>query len=304
MSASAETWRLDGRTVTITHPDKLYWPEAKLTKGDMLGYYRAIAPVMTPYFRDRPLTLRLFPKGVHGFSYYRRSLPEDAPDWLRRVAYETETNHHTIQLPLVDDAAGLIWLANQGAIEFHLWGSRAPHLHEPDMAIFDLDPGTEATFTHVLEAALRVRDALDEAGVRGYPKTSGGSGLHVYVPLALGQSSGQSFDEVRAWVKALAERLTAAHPGLIAVAHGPTHRGDRVTVDYAQNSIGRNTAAPYTLRAGPGAPVSMPVTWAEVEAGRIRPADFTLTSAPARVERMGDLFRPVLEGGQPLPHLS
>ncbi len=299
MSAAGETWRLDGRTVAITHPDKLYWPNAKLTKGDMLGYYRAMAPVMLPHFRDRPVTLRLFPRGIGGFSYYRRSLPQDAPDWLRRVTYETETDRHAIQLPLVDDAAGLIWLANLGAIEFHLWGSRAPRLHEPDVAIFDLDPGEEATFAHTLEAALRVRDALDEAGVRGYPKTSGGSGLHIYVPLA----PGQSFDGVRAWVKDLAGRLAAAYPDLIAVAHGATHRGDRVTVDYAQNSVGRNTAAPYTLRARPGAPVSMPVTWAEVEAGRIRPADFTLASAPDRVVKVGDLFRPVLEGGQGLPRL-
>jgi len=140
-------------------------------------------------------------------------------------------------------------------------------------------------------------EELERLGLRGYPKTSGGQGLHVYVPLA----AGHGFGEVRAWVKGVAEQLATAHPERIAVAHGATHRGQQVTVGHAQNSIGRNTAGVYTLRARPGAPVSTPLTWQETEAGKIRPDDWTLRTIPHRVMQMGDLFAPVLQGAQSLP---
>jgi len=293
MTTSSETWRLDGLEVTITHPDKLYWPDDGIIKKQLLNYYRSMAPTMLPYFHDRPVTLHLFPRGIEDFSFYRRDLPEDAPSWLRYVDYETESDPHLIQLPLIDNAAGLVWFANQGSIEFHLWASRATDLHQPDWAIFDLDPGDQASFSDVLQAALYLRDVLTAKGVKGYPKTSGGRGLHVYVPLA----PGYDYDAVRAWVKGLGEELARAHPDLMATPHGGTHEGKYVTIDYIQNSIGHNTAAPYTVRANPAAPVSMPITWDEVEDGRVRPADFILLTAPRRVQQLGDLFAPVLNPG-------
>ncbi len=292
-----ESWELDGRTVTVTNLDKPFWPEEGLTKGDLLAYYRRMGPVMLPYFQDRPVTLRLYPDGIHGFSYYRREPPNHAPAWLRTAEYRPRTGDRPRRVILVDDLAGLIWLANQASIEFHLWASRLPHLHQPDMAIFDLDPGQEAGFDKVLQAALLLRERLAQAGLEGFPKTSGGHGLHVYVPLA----PGYTFPQVRRWVKRTAQALAAAHPQLIDVAHGATHQGSHVTVDYAQNSIARNTAAPYTLRARPGAPASAPLTWDEVAAGQVRPSDFTLDSLPARVQKLGDLFRPVLTRQQRLP---
>lgn len=295
-----ERWELDGRTVTVSNLDKPFWPEDGLTKGDLLAYYRRMGPVMLPYFQDRPVTLRLYPDGIHGFSYYRREPPNHAPAWLRTAAYRPRTADRPRRVILVDDLAGLIWLANQASIEFHLWASHLPHLHQPDMAIFDLDPGEEAGFDKVLQAALLLREALAQAGLEGFPKTSGGHGLHVYVPLA----PGYTFPQVRRWVKRTAQELAAAHPQLIDVAHGATHQGSHVTVDYAQNSIARNTAAPYTLRARPGAPASTPLTWDEVAAGRVRPSDFTLDRLPARVQELGDLFRPVLERKQRLPELA
>ncbi|MGC8785960.1 MAG: non-homologous end-joining DNA ligase [Anaerolineae bacterium] len=295
-----DTWYVDGREVIVSNLNKVFWPEDHLTKEDMLRYYQIVAPTMLPYLKDRPVTLRVFPDGVHGFSYYRRDAPEHAPVWLRYVDYQPETSARVIQLPLIDDAASLLWLANEGAIEFHTWASCVTNLAQPDMAILDLDPGDEASFGDVLRAALRVRDALEELNLRSYPKTSGGRGVHVYLPL----ESGHTFEEVRIWVKTLAERLAVSYPDLIAVAHGATHRGRQVTIDHAQNSIGRNTAAPYTLRARPGAPVSAPLTWSEVEAGRIRPADLNLHTLPERVQQVGDLFAPVLRGGQRLPPLN
>jgi bifunctional non-homologous end joining protein LigD len=296
-NSTSGVWQLDERQVGVTNTDKVFWPEDGYAKGDMLRYYKAIAPIILPYLRDRPVTLHVFPGGIHGFSYYRRDLPENAPAWLRSVDYRPETSERVIQLPLIDDAASLVWLANQGSIEFHLWGSKASNLSQPDWAIFDLDPGDRADFADVLQAALRLRDALEHLGLQGYPKTSGGRGLHVYLPL----TPGHTFDGVRAWVKGLAGQLAAAWPGLIAMAHGATHQGRQVTIDHAQNSIGRNTAAPYTLRAHASAPISTPLRWEEVEGGQLRPSDLTLRTVPARVHQVGDLFAPVLQGNQHLP---
>lgn len=288
------------RTIFVSHPEKVYWPEDGVTKGDMLAYYQAVAPVMLPHLRDRPLTLRVYPDGLGGFTYYRREAPEHAPDWLRTTPYQPKTTARPIALPLVDDAAGLVWLANQGCIEFHCWSSRLPNLAQPDQAIFDLDPGDAATFADVLRAALRLRAALEELGLRCYPKTSGGRGIHVAVPLA----PGPTFASVRGWVKALAQHLAATAPELIAVAHGATHRGGQVTVDYAQNSMGRNTAAAYTVRAQRHATVSAPLTWDEVAAGDIRPSDLTIRTMPERLSSLGDLYAPALQADQPLPPLG
>ncbi len=148
----------------------------------MLGYYQQITHAVLPYFKDRPVTLRVFPQGVDGVSYYLRDCPDDAPEWLRRVMYHPKTGTHLVPLPLIDNTAGLIWFANKWAIEFHLWSSHVPNLTQTDQAIFDLDPGETASFQDVREAALRLHDKLEQAGVRGYPKTSGGRGLHIYAP--------------------------------------------------------------------------------------------------------------------------
>ncbi len=269
-------------SVQVSHLEKRYWQQVEFTKGDMLHYYQQIASVALPYFKDRPVTLRVFPQGVAGVSYYLRDCPEAAPDWLRRVKYHPKTATHLIPLPLIDNTAGLIWFANKGAIEFHLWSSHVPDLTEPDQAIFDLDPGDTTSFHDVREAALRLHEMLEQAGVRGYPKTSGGHGLHIYVPLG----AGFTFERVRSWVKAIGQQLATISPDLISLAHGPTHRGGRVTIDYGQNSVGRNTAAPYSLRASiPHPTVSTPLTWEELGAGGTR----------WRLEKLGSAERPITE---------
>ncbi|MFL5628885.1 MAG: non-homologous end-joining DNA ligase [Ktedonobacteraceae bacterium] len=298
MNASSETWQVGSQTVQVSHLEKLYWPEAGFTKGDILNYYRQIAPVALPHFKGHPVTLRLFPQGVPGVSYYMRDCPQDAPDWIQRVQYRPKTATHLVLLPLIDNAAGLIWFANQGAIEFHLWSSHVPDLTQPNQAIFDLDSGNTTSFHDVREAALRLHDKLEQAGVKGYPKTSGGSGLHIYVPLG----AGYTFEHVRNWVKAVGQQLATTYPDLIAIAHGPTHQGGRVTIDYGQNSVGRNTAAPYTLRASTAHPtVSTPLTWAELDAGTIHPAELTPQVVLERVQRLGDSFAPVLNMNQQIP---
>jgi bifunctional non-homologous end joining protein LigD len=296
-TASGETWSVGGRSVAVSHLDKVLWTEEGFTKRDMLEYYRAIAPTMLPYLKDRPVSLRVFPKGVGGFAHYRRDMPANAPKWLRSADYQAEGSETATQLPLIDDVAGLIWLANQGSIEFHTWSAQVPKLTVPDLVIFDLDPGDKAAFASVREAALLLRRALEATGLQGYPKTSGGRGLHVNLPLV----PDYAFDVVHAWAKALAEQLTSAHPKLFALPHGGTHRGRGVTLDYVQNSVARNTAAPYTLRARPGAPVSTPLTWEDLEAGDLEPGDFSLRTVPERVQQTGDPFKPLLGQGQRLP---
>ncbi len=291
-----QEWRVDDRLVAVTNLDEVFWPDEGLRKGDMLAYYRRIAPTMLPHIRLRPLTLRIYPEGNQGPGHWRRDAPDYAPEWLPRQVYRPVTTGQPIELLLVDDAAGILWWANAAAIEFHAWACRASALDEPDMAVFDLDPGESASFADVLQAALRLRDALDGRGLKGYPKTSGGRGIHVYMPLA----SGHTFSQVREWVRGVAGELADRCPNLIAVAHGNTHKGREVTVDYAQNSIGRNTAAAYTLRARPGAPVSAPLSWREVEEGGFEPADLDMKMMPERVAGKGDLFAAVLEGGQTL----
>jgi bifunctional non-homologous end joining protein LigD len=300
MNDAAEIWHLGNQTVQVTHLEKVYWPQTGFTKGELLDYYRQIAQVLLPYLKDRPVTLRMYPQGVEGTSYYLRDCPADAPEWLRRVTYRPKTVSHPVPLPLIDTAAGLLWFANQGAIEFHLWGSLAPELAQPDLAIFDLDAGSTASFDVLREAALRLHDALEQAGIRGYPKTSGGGGLHIFVPLA----PGYTFEHVRRWAKAMGQQFASKYPDLIAVARGATHQGGHVTVDYAQNSLGRNTATPYTLRAHLDHPtVSTPLSWEELDAGKITPASLTPQVVLDRISRMGDLFAPVLQADQRIDDL-
>jgi bifunctional non-homologous end joining protein LigD len=296
VDSNSETWHLAGRDVHLSHLSKEYWPEEGLTKRDLLRYYQVVAPTLLRYVAERPVTVRIFPDGIHGSSYYRRTRPANTPSWIRGVDYQPRTAAQVDHLILVDDEASLLWLVNRGAIELHVWSSRRPRLDLPDQAIFDLDPGERATFANVGRVAGLVRAELARLGLHGYPKTSGGRGMHICVPLALGPT----FEQVRAWVNDVGNRLVVAHPDLVAMPEGATHRGDRVTIDAAQNSLGRNTAAPYTVRALPGAPVSAPMTWEEVEAEDLAPSSLNLRTMPDRLVARGDLFAPTLHLAQRL----
>jgi bifunctional non-homologous end joining protein LigD len=299
VSATSETWEIAGRAISMSNLDKLLWPDEGFTKRDMLNYYRAVASTMLPYLKDRPVTLRVYHNGIQGAAYYRRELPKGGGKWLGSAEYRPETTQTPIQVPIIDDAAGLLWLANQGGIEFHVWAVRLPHLAEPDLVIFDLDPGEKASFADVRQAALLLREELSKLKLKSFAKTSGGRGLHLFIPLA----PEYTFDAIHAWSKALSEQLAQAHPKLMALPEGGTHRGNRVTIDYVQNSVARNTAAPYTLRARPGASVSAPLTWEEIALGKLDPSDLTLQTVPDRIQQIGDPFQDVLEPGQRLPSL-
>jgi bifunctional non-homologous end joining protein LigD len=297
---SSETWSLDDQSINVTDLEKVYWPKEGLTKGDVLAYYRELAPVILPYLKDRPVTIKVFPKGIEGESFYRRDVAAKKPAWLNTTSYRPASSAKTSRLLLVDDAASLIWLANRGAIEFHFWLSRTSNLNEPDLAVFDLDPGDQAGFRDVLTAALRLRDLLAKKDLTGYPKTSGGKGLHVILPLG----PRHVFEGVRTWVKGIAESLADEYPDLIAVAHGGTHRGTHVTIDHAQNAIARNLAAPYTLRGSPSALVSAPISWGEIEDGKVNPEMINLNTVQERLQKVGDLFAPLNQQRYSLPKSS
>ncbi len=287
----------DRPPVTITHPDRVLWPEDGLTKADLVAYYRAVAPVLLPHVRDRPLVMRPFPRGIHGAGYYRQTLPRSAPAWLPRFRHVAKVDRRVNEMPVIDDLSALLWLANQAAIEIHPWLSRVDRPEQPDVVVFDLDIERPERFPAALKVALLLRDALERRGVRGYAKTSGGDGVHVYVPIV----RGPSYEETRAWAQAVAEALARAHPGLVTTRLSRGGRQDAVLVDYAQNALGRTTVAVYSVRPRPGAPVSTPLSWDEVAAGAVRPGDFTMRTVPERIQRLGDLFAPVLAGGQRLP---
>lgn len=299
--ATREVWELSGQAVEVKNLDKVFWPGSGYTKGDLLRYYLTLAPTLLPYLRGRPLTLAMCPDGIAAGCYYRRKLPDYAPGWMPTVLYNPKTRSGQVRLILVENEAQLIWLANQAAVEFHVWASTARDLQHPTWMIFDLDPGAQTGFAEVLQAALDIREELGRLGLSAWPKTSGGRGLHLVVPLEPGR---YTHSQVRAWAKAFAARLTDPSGGLLRLPHGATHRGAGVFVDYAQNGYGRNTAAPYTVRAKPGAPVSAPLTWGEVEAAGFSPAAFTLSSMPQRLRERGDLFFGLLDTRQRLPTLS
>ncbi len=294
-----QVWRLDGVELTVKNLDKVFWPGCGCTKGDLLRYYRDLAPVLLPYLHDRPLTLVMCPNGITAGCYYRRKLPDFAPEWMPRVLYNPRSKSGRVPLILAENEAHLIWLANLAAVEFHVWSSTAGDLAHPTWLVLDLDPGEQTPFDSVLEAALLIREELTSLGLRSWPKTSGGRGLHVLVPL----ERHYTHAEVRSWAKEFTRRLASRYPGRMKLPHGATHRGEGVYIDYAQNGYGRNTAAPYSLRAKPGAPVSTPLAWDEVEAGGFGPADFNLKNLSRRLEEKGDLCAGLLRSRQRLPNL-
>ena len=296
---SKATWKVGGREVVVSNLDKLFWPDQGLTKGDLLEFYRAIAPPLLLYLHDRPFIMRLWPDGISGKNFYRWPLPAHAPAWLERFVYQLQTAQRTAEMPIVDDPAELIWVVNQGVIEMHPWVATRQHPEQPTWMFFDLDPVASVSFERVLEVAGWIGEMLDALGLLGLPKTSGGDGLHIFVPLA----PLYSFDEVRAWLGSFIEQLEKRHAGAVTSDKRLAAREGKVLIDYAQNAIGKSIVAPYSVRAKPEAPVSTPLRWDEVREGKVKPADFTIRTVRDRLEQVGDLFGTIGNRAQSLPKL-
>jgi bifunctional non-homologous end joining protein LigD len=296
---SKATWDVGGREVVVTNLDKLFWPNQHLTKGDLLEFYRDIAPILLPYLQDRPFIMRVWPDGITGKNFYRWRLPSHAPEWLERFVYQLQTAQRTAEMPVVDDPAELIWIVNQGVIEMHPWVATRDYPQQPTWMFFDLDPVASVSFERVLEVASWIGDKLDALGLLGLAKTSGGDGMHIFVPLA----PSYSFEEVRTWLGAFVEQLERRYPGAITSDKRLAAREGKVLIDYSQNAMGKSIVAPYSVRAKPEATVSTPLRWEEVRERRLRPTDFTMRTVRDRLMKFDDLFTAILHRTQQLPIL-
>jgi bifunctional non-homologous end joining protein LigD len=278
--------------VTITHPDKVLFPDDGITKGDLAAYYAAVAPVLLPHLRRRPITMERYPNGIAANGFLQKNVVSGFPAWLKRV--EAAKKGGTVHYPLAGDRRSLQWLANQNAITLNVWASRTPHLGRPDLCIFDLDPAGEDAEA-LRTVALALRDLLDANQRISAVKTSGSKGFHIVVPLSRGATfarSAQFADEVAAAV-------VARHPRLATQAFSKADRGGRILIDTGRNRAGATFAAAYTVRARPGAPVSAPCTWDEVASGAVSPRTFTLRTMAARLAHVGDLWAPLVRPSSP-----
>ncbi|MFN2591145.1 MAG: non-homologous end-joining DNA ligase, partial [Actinomycetota bacterium] len=234
-----------------TNLDKVFWPDAGVTKGEFLAYVEAVAHALVPALRGRPLTVKRYPDGIEGFSFFQKNTPAHAPEWVRRVTLHAGSAKRDVDYTVCDSKRTLLWLANQAAIEFHPWPSRVDRLRFPDLMVFDFDP-PEGGFDAAVEAALAMRTALEEVGLRGAPKTSGSKGVHVYVPLR----RRHPFDAVGRAAERLGQRVVERNPGVATMEFSRADRGGRVLIDVRRNAPAQHTVAPYSPRARPGAPVS------------------------------------------------
>ena len=271
----------------ITHPEKVLFPDIGATKGDVAAYYEAVAPVMIPHLRGRPITMERFPAGIENEGFLQKNVSKGFPAWLKRV--EVPKKGGVVNYPLAGDLQSLLWITNQNTITFHVWTSRAPRLTRPDICVLDLDPSQEDAEV-LRRAALAARDIFDELGFPSWIKTSGSKGFHIAArmgPRADFAKSGALADRV-------ARIMLERDPDHLTREFHKVDRRGRILIDTARNNPGATFAAPYSLRAKPGAPVSAPCTWEEVERGEIAPQSVTIRTMPGRLKKVGDLWAGLL----------
>jgi len=282
--------RVGRRTVKLTNLEKLFWPELGITKRDLLQYYADVSTAVLPHLKNRAMVMKRYPNGAAGPFFFMKRAPEHRPDWIETCAI-THASGNIIDFPMVQDVASLLWVVNLGCIDLNQWYATCDDVDRPDYLHFDLDPVPGATWAHVCETAILVRDELKKKGMRSYPKTTGSRGIHIYVPIVRGPLQKQ----VWTFAKTFARELAAQRPDLITAEYRINKRpADRVLVDYNQNAWGRTLASVYSVRPKPRATVSAPVTWEEVESG-VTIEDFRIDNIPERVARLGDLFAPLLK---------
>jgi bifunctional non-homologous end joining protein LigD len=268
----------------ITHPEKVLFPQDGITKGELAAYYEMIAPVMVPHMRARPVSMERYPAGIGKKGFFHKDVSRGFPAWLERV--EVPKKDGTVHHPLVTDTRSLLWLANQNCITPHVWTSRAPDLMHPDICVFDLDPSREDDRDNVRAAAVALRDLLDELGLPSWVKTTGSKGFHIVVPL----DGKTPMGEAAGFAHAVGTLLVKRDPKRLTQEFHKSDRGGRILVDTGRNGYSATFAAAYAVRAKPGAPVSAPCTWEEIERGRIDPRTFTLRNMAARMADVGDVW--------------
>jgi bifunctional non-homologous end joining protein LigD len=295
---------VQGRKLSLTNLDKVLYPAAGFTKGQVVDYYVRVAPYLVPHLAGRPLTMKRYPGGVEQEFFFEKNAPMHRPDWVKTAPVWSESNQRTINFLLANDLPTLVWIANLASIELHPSLSLAADIAMPTMIVFDLDPGPPANIVQCAQVGLWVREVFDHFGLQSFPKTSGSKGLQIYVPL----NTKTTYEQTKSFAHALARLLEQEHPDLVVSDMKKAVRTNKVFVDWSQNDQHKTTISVYSLRAREHPTVSTPVTWDEVEqalkkkdAGRLV---FEAKDVLARVEKMGDLFEPVQKLKQKLPQLA
>ncbi len=282
---------VDKERVSLTSLDRVYWPEEKITKFDLLGYYLRIAPYLLPFLKDRPAILQRWPRGVNAPMFFQQDL-ESAPRFVKSVRL-TNQEGRELDYAVYTTTASLLHFVNLGTIEQHPWHSSTKKLNKPDWIALDLDP-KKAPWENVLQVALLTKQVCDEVGLEAFPKTSGSSGIHIYVPL----KPTNEYDRVAEFARLLAYEIAGRDPKIATVERSLAKRKrDQVYVDWMQNARGKSLASVYTARAKPGATVSMPLTWKQIEKG-VKISDFTVKNVPAMVQKSGDAWADFFAGRQ------
>jgi bifunctional non-homologous end joining protein LigD len=302
--ASESVIEVEGRQIKLSNLEKVLYPRAGFTKGQVIDYYIRIAPVLLPHLADRALTLKRYPNGVDGMHFYEKNCPSYRPPWMKTAKVWSEGNNRFMDYCVVADLPTLVWLGNLADLELHTSLSRAPETQRPTVIAFDLDPGPPATIVQCCQVGLWVRDIFAQFGLQSFAKTSGSKGLQVYVPL----NTAVTYQQTKPFAKAIAQLLEERHPNLVVSDMKKALRVNKVFVDWSQNDDYKTTVNVYSLRAKDQPTVSTPISWQEVE-NCLKKADpellvFTSDKVLQRVEKSGDLFEPVLKLKQKLPPLT
>jgi len=277
----------------LTNLDKVYWPDDEITKGDLLDYYSKIASYILPYLKNRALSLRRNPNGINDDGFFQKDAGDSVPDWVKKQEIYSESTDKMVNYLVCNDLESLLYIANMGCIEMNPWNSTINDLEHPDYIVMDIDPSDKNTFNDVVDVALVIKDIMDETGMTGYCKTSGSSGLHVYIPF----HKKYNYDESRDFAEILATIVNDRLPKITTLERSLSKRKkNQIYIDYLQNRIGQTLASAYSVRPKPGATVSAPLEWSEVKHG-LKPTDFTIKNMLKRVEEKGDLFKGVLGKG-------
>ncbi|NCI45914.1 DNA ligase D [Sediminibacterium soli] len=283
-----QTVKVKGHELKLTNLNKLYWPKEKITKRDLLNYYADIAPYLLPYMKNRPQSLNRHPDGIDRPGFFHKNMPDTAPGWITTFPYSSESDQRTTNYLVCKDEADLLYMASLGCIEMNPWHSRVPDVDHPDWCVIDLDPDTN-TFNKVIETANVVNDVLNSIGAKGYCKTSGSTGLHIYVPLG----AKYTYEQSRLLAQLVVQLVHRELPTFTSIERSPAKRKGKIYLDYLQNKTTQTIAAPYSLRPKPGAPVSAPLHWEEVKKG-LKIKDHTIYNIQDRLKETGDIFKPVL----------
>jgi bifunctional non-homologous end joining protein LigD len=298
------SWELQGRTLALTNLDKVLFPprgdEAPVTKRDLIRYHACVAPHMLPYLEGRAVNSNRFPQGVDKPGFFHKAVPSHAPDWMATWDYPRASTGETRTYFVVDSPPALAWLANYGSIELNPWNSRTGTSHEPAWAYIDLDPGKDTTWADLVQLAVLHRAALEQLEVRAAAKVTGKRGIQIWIPIA----PGHTFEDTQDWVEALSRAVGRVVPDLVSWAWAKRDRKGKARLDYTQNAINKTLVAPFSARPAPGAPVSVPIHWDELDDPDLTPDRWTIRTVLARIDEAGDPLRDLIDVPQELPELG